>query len=253
MADRADRFGVDAAHQRPLLGEFLVLEGLLTEEQLAAALAEQRRTGERLGTILVASGVLAGPTLAMALADQHGSAIQTEHGWATGWARTPSGPPSRDAATSQSAQRSGAPETGRPARPHESAAGADPAPANSNPPSDARRAHGPALDQLARAVDAKRQELEALTDEFERVKRELDALRERNGSHRDETATLDEPDRSDFVVIGVVNGRYVAHLGRGTPPAVGAHLRLPHSPDVTFVIARDRWRRCLYLESIEPG
>jgi uncharacterized coiled-coil protein SlyX len=244
---------VDAAHQRPLLGEVLVLEGLLTEEELAAALAEQRRTGERLGTILVASGVLAGPTLAMALADQYGSAIQTEHGWATGWARTSSGLRSGDAGTSQPAPRSGAPEIGRPAPPHESAAGADAGSEKPNRPSDVRRAQEPALDELARAVDAKRQELEALTAELERVKRELQAGRESNGPHEDGTATIDEPDRLDFVVIGVVDGRYAVHLGRGTPPAVGAHLRLPHAPDQTFVVARDRWRRCLYLESAEPG
>jgi uncharacterized coiled-coil protein SlyX len=239
---------VDAAQQRPLLGEVLVQEGLLTEEQLAAALAEQRRTGERLGTVLVASGVLAGPTLAMALADQYGSAIQTEHGWATGWARTPAAPRSGDAATSQPAPPSGAPETARPARLDDSAAGADRDAQESVPPAGAQRAQEPALDELARAVDAKRHELDALNDELERAKRELQALRDSNGPPGEGTATIDEPDRLDFVVIGAVDGRYVVHLGRGTPPAVGAQLRLPDSPDTTFVVARDRWRRCLYLE-----
>jgi hypothetical protein len=101
-------------------------------------------------------------------------------------------------------------------------------------------------------VDAKRQELDLLNDELERVKRELHAVREQNGPHRDGTATIDEPDRSDFVVIAVVDSRYVVHLGRGTPPAVGAHLRLPHTPDKTFIVARDRWRRCFYLDEAEP-
>jgi hypothetical protein len=238
-------FDVDAAHQRPLLGELLVLEGLLTEEQLAAALAEQQRTGERLGTILVASGMLAGPTLAMALADQYGSAIRTEHGWATGW-RTPTGPQSRASAPSQPLPSPSVPETDRPAGRHEPAA--DRAADRLDPPPGARRAPKPTLDELTRSVDAKREELEALNGELERLKRELHAVRDWDGPAGDAAAMVDEPDRLDFVVIGVANGRYVVHLGRGTPPAVGAHLRLPDTPNVTFVVARDRWRRCLYLE-----
>ena len=232
---------MDAAQQRPLLGEVLVQEGLLSEEQLAAALAEQRRTGERLGAILVSSGMLAGPTLAMALADQYGSAVQTEHGWATGW-RTPKAPRSRGAATTQSVS-----ETESAAGGDESAAGADHALTGSPP--EARRSEERALDELTRAVSAKREELEALNVELEQAKRELHVLAERNGSSGGGPATVDEPDRLDFVVIGVADGRYVVHLGRGTPPVVGAELRLPDAPDRTFVVARDRWRRCLYLDS----
>jgi hypothetical protein len=127
-------------------------------------------------------------------------------------------------------------------------AAADLAPNVLDPHPDARRAQEPRLDELARAVDAKRQELEALNDQLERVKRELHALGDSDGPAGVAAAIADEPDRSDFVVIGIVNGRYVVHLGRGTPPAVGAKLRLPDSPNVTSVVARNRWRRCLYLE-----
>ena len=42
--------------ERPRLGEFLVAQGLLREEELARALELQRRSGERLGRILLALG-----------------------------------------------------------------------------------------------------------------------------------------------------------------------------------------------------
>jgi hypothetical protein len=57
----------------------------------------------------------------------------------------------------------------------------------------------------------------------------------------------------DFVVIGVVDGSYVVHLGRGIRPSVGSELRLPDSPNLTFVVARARRRDCLYLEPTRPG
>jgi len=44
--------------KRPLLGEMLIQKGLINSEQLDAALAEQKKTGEFLGTILVKLGFL---------------------------------------------------------------------------------------------------------------------------------------------------------------------------------------------------
>ena len=83
---------VDAAHTtRPRLGRVLVDAGLLTEEQLEAALKEQTQSGRRLGEIVVERGYLSGPALANALATQHGGVVRTEYGIATGLG-TPAGP-----------------------------------------------------------------------------------------------------------------------------------------------------------------
>ena len=40
---------------RPMLGELLVERGVITLDELRAALAEQQRTGELLGAILIRS------------------------------------------------------------------------------------------------------------------------------------------------------------------------------------------------------
>lgn len=58
--------------RRPL-GEIFVERGLATEEQLEAALEEQRRSGSKLGEILVSQGILSRLDLAGALADQWAS------------------------------------------------------------------------------------------------------------------------------------------------------------------------------------
>ena len=62
---------------RPL-GALLVEKGLLTEQELDAALAEQRRTGRLVGQILVERGSLSAFALARALSEQHGVMLQTE-------------------------------------------------------------------------------------------------------------------------------------------------------------------------------
>ena len=53
------------------LGEVLIAEGSITAEQLAVAIAEQERTGERLGEILLASRSVSRLNLANAFAEQH--------------------------------------------------------------------------------------------------------------------------------------------------------------------------------------
>jgi len=54
------------------LGELLLARGLLLQEELAAALAEQQRTAERLGALLVRQGVLTEHELLPVLAEQLG-------------------------------------------------------------------------------------------------------------------------------------------------------------------------------------
>ncbi|MDQ7801617.1 MAG: GspE/PulE family protein [Armatimonadota bacterium] len=58
--------------KHPPLGKLLLERGLITPEQLDAALAEQRRTGELLGRILVERGYLSKQALGEALAAQKG-------------------------------------------------------------------------------------------------------------------------------------------------------------------------------------
>ena len=71
---------------RPL-GELLVAKGLVTEEELELALAEQADSGRLLGAILVQRGYVSGPALAVALAEQYGVELDTERGFGTGlWA-----------------------------------------------------------------------------------------------------------------------------------------------------------------------
>ncbi len=84
MAAAADHDGLRPPGQPPL-GALLVQRGLISQEQLAAALAEQSRSGLLLGEILVALGYVSRPVVAQALATQHGGLLKTEYGFATGF------------------------------------------------------------------------------------------------------------------------------------------------------------------------
>jgi hypothetical protein len=59
------------------LGELLVAEELLTEDELEQALAEQAKTGRLLGQILVDNGYLSVFSLARVLSEQHGVHLET--------------------------------------------------------------------------------------------------------------------------------------------------------------------------------
>jgi hypothetical protein len=67
------------------LGAILVQRGVLTEEQLAFALDEQKRTGEQIGEVIVRLGLALASSVAQALATQHGSPLKTEYGYAVGF------------------------------------------------------------------------------------------------------------------------------------------------------------------------
>ena len=58
------------------LGELLVAEELLTEDELAQALAQQASSGRLLGQILVGNGYLSAFSLARVLSEQHGVQLQ---------------------------------------------------------------------------------------------------------------------------------------------------------------------------------
>lgn len=69
----------------PPLGRLLVDRGLLTEEQLQYALAEQGRTGLPIGQVLISLSYVTAATIAQALATQEGGVVRTEFGLATGF------------------------------------------------------------------------------------------------------------------------------------------------------------------------
>jgi hypothetical protein len=58
------------------LGELLIADGLLTEEELHVALAEQQSSGRLLGEILVGSGYVSAFSLARVLSRQHGVEVE---------------------------------------------------------------------------------------------------------------------------------------------------------------------------------
>src|SRR3954447_17187335 len=73
--------GPSPAPRRPKLGEALVQEGVLTQEQLARALAEQKSSGRMLGEMLVDQGVIGGAHLVQVLAKTLGvKGCQLRHG-----------------------------------------------------------------------------------------------------------------------------------------------------------------------------
>jgi eukaryotic-like serine/threonine-protein kinase len=71
-AQRAAAALADAQKGRGRLGEILVLDGLLSSDQLQQALAEQRRTGKLLGEVLLQMGFVAQNDLLTVLAKQQG-------------------------------------------------------------------------------------------------------------------------------------------------------------------------------------
>ena len=62
------------------LGELLVAEELLTEDELEQALAEQATTGRLLGQIIVSNGYLSAFSLARVLSEQHGVQLSPREG-----------------------------------------------------------------------------------------------------------------------------------------------------------------------------
>jgi hypothetical protein len=68
---------------RPL-GQLLVLSGLVSENEVSEALAEQERTGRRLGEILVQQGVAPRPLVRLALTEQDHGRFELEGGFGSG-------------------------------------------------------------------------------------------------------------------------------------------------------------------------
>jgi len=69
---------------RRLLGQILIEQDLLSEEELEQALSVQEENGRPLGEILIELGLVSRPTLAKALAEQWGIELDEETGFGTG-------------------------------------------------------------------------------------------------------------------------------------------------------------------------
>ena len=78
--------GVDAAHttRRRTLGQIMLDEGMLRQDQLDVALAQQRESDRPLGEVLVGLGFVSPGAVANVLAEQHGGLLKTEYGLSTG-------------------------------------------------------------------------------------------------------------------------------------------------------------------------
>jgi chromosome segregation ATPase len=76
---------VEAARiPQQLLGELFVQKGLITPEELAEALAEQKTSDKRIGQILVQLGFVSRPDLATVLAEQLGVELAKQEGFGAG-------------------------------------------------------------------------------------------------------------------------------------------------------------------------
>ena len=67
-----------------LLGELFVQKGLITPDELAEALAEQKESGKRIGQILVQKGFVSRPDLTTVLAEQLGVVLAKQEGFGAG-------------------------------------------------------------------------------------------------------------------------------------------------------------------------
>lgn len=85
MAAVSDHEGVVRGPAPVPLGSMLVARGLLSEEHLSVALAEQQQVGRPLGDVLVSRGYVPAPVIARALATQNGGVAKTEYGYAVGF------------------------------------------------------------------------------------------------------------------------------------------------------------------------
>jgi hypothetical protein len=97
--------GAETSAAPEQLGTLLVKRGLITDEQLAMALADQQASGEPLGKIVVTRGFVSPAMVAQALATQHGGLLKTEYGFATGFGSAGASPVAALNAPPVSAQR----------------------------------------------------------------------------------------------------------------------------------------------------
>jgi hypothetical protein len=238
---------MDAADPRwRQLGVVLLEAGLLSERELAQALAEQARSGRRLGEILVARGLVSGAAMANALAEQHGGFLRTEHGFGTGLRGLigPGGAPASPSAD---------PEVGPPV--------------SAPPPTEV-----PLGGSSTRAGDSADEEKSPETEPTEvpdpvqplhgtQAANEPTAIRnvsssEQRHTHDLEAQTLSHPDPIHLLFVPTPSG-YLLLQRAGEAPAPGQQLVLPEAPNARLYVSKlarsplplDK-RICAYLQAL---
>jgi hypothetical protein len=238
---------MDAADPRwRQLGVVLLEAGLLSERDLAAALAEQGHSGRRLGEILVARGLISGAALANALAEQYGRFLRTEHGFGTGLGGL-IGPGGAPASTSRH------PDAGPPP---------------AAPPPAAAPFGGSPVPPGVRAGEEKN--LEAEPAEVPDLPQPLHSTEAPNGSaaiprlssseqrpaHDLEVRPLLQPD-PDYLLFVPTPGGYLLLQRTGEAPAPGQQLEIPEAPNARLYVTKiarsplplDK-RICAYLQAL---
>lgn len=75
---------MDTLGRRPPLGVLLIEQGVLGQQEVEWALAQQVKSGRKLGEILIERDLLSRPYLARVLAEQAGVALEDEGGFGSG-------------------------------------------------------------------------------------------------------------------------------------------------------------------------
>jgi hypothetical protein len=238
---------MDAADPRwRQLGVVLLEAGLLSERDLALALAEQERSGRRLGEILVTRGLVSGAALANALAEQHGGFLRTEHGFGTGLRGLigPGGAP---------ASRSADPDVGPPVSappPTEVPFGGSPTTAGGSADDEK------GLETEPTEVPDSVPPLHGTEAPNEpTVIRNVTSSEQRH-AHDLEVQTLPQPDPTHLLFVPTPGG-YLLLQRTGEAPAPGQQLALPEAPNARLYVSKlarsplplDN-RICAYLQAL---
>ena len=237
---------------RPL-GRLLVSKGLVSDEQLEAALRDQALSGRRLGEVLVELGFLSQRALSLALAEQYGIDPPAETGFGTGllaaidlrqgWASDQSSAARRPAST-------GVPALTLVPEARTSDAECDPLEITNVLPlanleeqwarlaaAEERLAETEReIADLSRANEHQRGQIERLIERLRR--RELHIAELASALERESAPAPPEPRLTDqqHLVLAQLADRYALVERDGPPPQQDATLELPEVCDAKFVV-----------------
>jgi hypothetical protein len=232
--------GAAGPPERPL-GELLVAQGLLSQEQLALALGEQEQTGRPLDEILVAGGLVSAPDIAQALATQRGRTAKAESPFAPRLVPVPASPLRLAVSRPQEARVVAVP-------PQEGELGSlQRELASLREELESRRHAGAELESEVEHLRGQFESHRRQVGELESVRRELAAARAELESRRHAGAALESelerlrgqlasrPQRSDeiavttqgpYLVFATVEGAYVLIETAGALPAAGEAIEV---------------------------
>ena len=82
--EKSNGNGHEAPPPRPRLGQVLLRNGYISDEDINRALAAQARSGKLIGEILVEQGAVSRPIVTRALEEQNGASAEREQGLFSG-------------------------------------------------------------------------------------------------------------------------------------------------------------------------